>query len=628
MKNRINMLIFHSATFVPKRHKVALMLQKIAYAILLSHSSAKRFGMEETMKKRSNLFCNLVAALLTAVFITIHYYVTLPAINIHSQGFWSTLILYIAVFVILSILIRTLNGGTSADGPIKFNPKTGAVYWNSKGRHRGNRALSGLYITTKLGLAAIALIALILIVGNLISATIFRASAYASVISVQDADFETDIPETNEVTDIALMDTDSATIIGNRALGNLSEVVSQYELSSQYTQINFNDAPQKVSNLEYNGFFKWLNNKDAGIPGYVMVDPVNNVANYVEFETPLKYVTSAYFGEDLHRKLRFEYPTKIFDGCFFEVDEEGNPYYIVSCMNAKVGLFGAMDVTEVIIFNPCDGTSELYKIGEVPQWVDIVFTGDLASQKYNWHGIYSGGFFNSLIGQKGCKQTTDDYGYVMIDDDVWYYTGVTSVIADESNIGFILTNARTGEYKYYSIVGAEEHSAMAAAEGEVQETGYEASFPCLINVAGEASYIMVLKDNNGLVKQYALVNVENYNLVANADTQAEAIASYKKLLIDNKVISPDTEIMEDIPNEGEDEIPYTEVNITVGEVKFATIDGSTYIYLISEDKRLYKAAVEDDETVMFIEPGMNLTLSATESDESGIATFGKWVETE
>lgn len=575
-----------------------------------------------TNKKHSNLFCNIISVLITLVIIAVHYYFALPVLNVHATGFWFTIMFYVAVFMAVSAVIRGANKGNPFGGKIKINGRTGQVSFNVEGGKSSTP--ESLHIISKVCLGIIAACLVIVIVGGLISSPIFRAGAFSSVITVEEADFTTDIPETNEVTDIALMDTDSAIIIGNRALGNLSEVVSQYELSYQYSQINYKHTPQKVANLEYNGFFKWFNNKDAGVPGYVMVDPVKNVANYVELETPLKYVSSAFFGDNLERKLRFDYPTKIFESCYFEIDDEGNPYYIVSCKGAKAGLFGAMDITEVIIFNPCDGSSKLYKIGEVPSWVDIVFNGDLASQKYNWYGTLSGGFINSIIGQKGCKQTTDDYGYVIIEDDVWYYTGVTSVIADESNIGFILTNARTGEYKYYPIVGAEEHSAMGAAEGEVQEKGYQASFPCLINVAGEATYIMVLKDDNGLVKQYSLVNVENYNLVANGDSQAAAIAAYKKLLIENDIISDKTEIMEDVPDDNKPEVNYTDVEVFVSEIKFATIAGSTNIYIVSDDGKLYKAAVADDETVMLIEEWSTVKLSVTEPDESGIYTFAKW----
>lgn len=572
-------------------------------------------------RKHSNLFCNVLTVVIMLVFIAAHYYITLPVINIHSVGFWFTIIFYIIVFILVSSVVRAVNTGNQFGKMFSVSGKNGHVRWSVEGKKAGAE-LKGLHIASKVGWITVGICLLIVIIGALASAPIFRASTYASLIEVTEADFETDMPQTNEVTDIALMDTDSAIVIGNRALGNLSEVVSQYEISEQYTQINYQGTPQKVANLEYNGFFKWINNKSDGVPGYVMVDPIKNVAKYVELGNSLKYVPSAYFNENLYRKLRFSYPTKIFDSCYFEIDEEGNPYYIVSCLGSNAGLFGAMDVNEVILFNPCDGSSKLYQVGEVPQWVDIVYTGDLASKKYNWQGTLSGGYFNSLIGQKGCKQTTDDYGYLMLDDDVWYYTGVTSVISDESNIGFILTNARTGEYKYYPIVGAEEYSAMSAAEGEVQEKGYTASFPCLINVANQATYILVLKDNNGLVKLYALVNVENYSFVATGETQSEAIAAYKRLLINNHIIPENTEVINETP--GEDEENYIDVDVAVKEVRFAVVNGSTFIYLISDNGELYKAEVSEDETVMLIEAGEEYSLTVGEADAKGVYTFYSW----
>ena len=529
-----------------------------------------------------------VGTLLTAVF----YYVSLPPLNAKSTSFWT--------FVLLVVLFYSV--------PIALALKKGIVV-QEKGSQKKVTFSKGLWVLAAIPVA-------VMLIGSAISSTFFNAKAYASIISVTEAEFSKDMPEADSVTNISLMDTASATIIGNRALGALSDVVSQYQLSPAYTQINYKGTPQKVSNLEYVDFFKWMNNRDSGVPGYVMVDPVQNTAEYKKLSTPLRYVESGYFGDDLMRKLRFSYPTKIFDTVNFEIDENGNPFYIVSCMSPKVALFGAMDVSEVIVFNPCDGTSEIYTVEEAPSWIDNVYSGYLATEKYDWYGTLSGGFWNSVVGNKNCKQTTNDFGYIVIGDDVWYFTGVTSVASDESNIGFIITNARTGEYRYYPVVGAEEYSAMGAAEGEVQEKGYVASFPSLINVSGEATYIMVLKDENGLVKLYALVNVENYGIVATGNTQTEAKKAYVALL---KQAGKIDDTLPELPDENA-----LTATVTVSKVRLATVDGNTVVYVTAEDGIVYKGLLASDETLILLDAGMKINVTYTETDHEQIRNLVSW----
>ena len=326
----------------------------------------------------------------------------------------------------------------------------------------------------------------------------------------------------------------------------------------------------------------------------------------------MTYTESAYFSEDLERALRFSYPTKIFGNISFEADETGKVYYVVSCATARVGLFGAMDIDEVILFDPVDGSSTLYALKDVPTWVDIVFDGELACEKYDWQGLYSGGFFNSIIGNKGCKQTTADFGYVMLDDDVWYFTGVTSVTNDASNIGFILSCARTGEYKFYPVIGAEEYSAMGAAQGEVQEKGYVASFPSLVNIPGEPTYIMVLKDANGLVKLYALVNVKQYSIVATGETQAEAIGAYTRLLAQSGV---------DTSGSGYE----TEVTVALTDIRYLNMAGVTYVYLTAEDGAVYRLDFnEKNEAIVLLKAGDRVKLSYREDEESKIRLVSAW----
>lgn len=440
-----------------------------------------------------------------------------------------------------------------------------------------------------------AVVAACYFVGSIAGSTLLRARTYASLLPVKEYDFSRDIEETGQVTDIALMDTASARKFGNRKIGSLSDVVSQFEVEEDYTQISIQGHPMKVSGLKYASFFKWWNNKDKGIPGYVKVNPVNSEAEYVALEQGMKYVPSGYFNFNLQRHVQLKYPTKIISGYHFEIDDDGKPFYICPTMKPRVGLFGGMDVNGVIICNPVDGTCSYYPVNKIPAWVDCVYDGKLLTKKYDWFGTFSGGFWNSIIGQKGCKITTDDFGYKIIGDDVWAYTGVTSVNGDQSNIGFVLMNQRTSEAKYYKVSGAEEHSAMESAEGAVQEKGYKASFPSLINVSGQPTYIMVLKDSAGLVKMYAMVNVEQYNIVATAVSQSEVFSKYRKMLASDGDVKTDEESL-------------IKKTVTVKSVQFIDTEDGTMVYIKDMEGGVYKQAFKENESLIRISEGDSLTI--------------------
>ena len=498
------------------------------------------------------------------------YYAYFPAINIHLEIFWTTLIV---VFLSLAIILGAKSSISQMVGRLSKKPSIKEFSWFAK--------LCSILVIVCVG---------VLIVGSALGATLFRSRAYANLLPVDKREFTEDIEQSDQVTDIALMDTESARVFGNRKIGSLSDVVSQYEIEADYTQISIKGQPMKVSGLKYASFFKWWNNRNSGVPGYVQVNPVNSEAKYVKLTKPMKYVPSAYFNYNLQRHVQLTYPTKIISGYKFEVDDDGNPYYICPTMTARVGLFGGIDVNGVIICDPIDGECKYYAIGDCPSWVDSVYDGHLLTKKYNWHGMLSGGYINSIIGQKGCKQATDDFGYKIIGDDVWVYTGVTSANGDQSNIGFVMMNQRTSEARYYQVSGAEEHSAMSAAEGEVQEKGYKASFPSLINVSGTPTYIMVLKDAGGLVKLYAMVNVEQYNIVATATSQTKVFEEYKTLLAsDGKLETEENDLKED--------------TITVQSVEYIDSDDGTMVYIKDTNHQVYKQAFKEDESLIRISAG-------------------------
>lgn len=508
---------------------------------------------------------SIIATIITLIIGFILNYITLPVWNLRSKSGWGIMLILIGIWI-FSFISSYVSGASD----IK------------------DTAIKNIF---KVGISVFLISAIVFGIGTLLGAQIFNAKSYSSQISVEEADFSKEIKPSNKITDIALMDTESAQIIGNRTLGTLSQIVSQYEVSEDYTQICYKGKPMKVAPLEYAGFFKWFNNRKSGIPGYVMVDPVNNSAEYIECSKPIKYSPSSYFGSNLQRKLRFDYPTSIIEDISFEVDEDGNPYWIASVSTPTVGLFGARKIKSVIVLDACDGTSQKYDLNNIPDWIDNVYKGDYITERYNWYGTLSNGFFNSIISQNGCKKVTDDFGYKVIDNDVYVYTGVTSLLSDQSNIGFIMVNCRTGEYKYFNVNGAEEFSAMEAAEGEVQQYGYNASFPSLVNIEGNPTYIMVLKDSNSIVKMYAMVNVEDYNIVVTAKTQDEVFSKYKKAIgiVDNTESSSN----EALEKENIDEADLDSQSIVVQNIQYIVNDGETTVYITDSNSKVYKSKFDE-----------------------------------
>lgn len=529
----------------------------------------------------------LISFLIVAVLEMAAFYALLPAMNIHSMEFWEFQGFFAVIFLVLTLSMPNME-----QFQFRYN------------------------IVSKIVGILIVLAVVFIIVGNIISAKIFNAGKYSSLIDINNTKFEEAVKQTDTITDVALMDTASAKVVGQRAIGALSDVVSQYEISNNYSQIALNGAPMKVASLEYAGFFKWFNNRKNGIPGYVLVDAVDFEADYVKLKKPIKYTLSGWFNDNLERHLRFKYPTEIFEGYYFELDEEGNPYYICPTMTAKVGVFGGFDVDGVVICDPCTGDCKKYDLEDVPRWVDRVYDGDLIERKYNWHGMLSDGFWNSIIGQKDCKQATEDYGYKVIDNDVWIYTGVTSVIDDSSNIGFVLVNARTGKANYFNVAGAEEFSAMEAAEGQVQNLGYKAAFPSLINIDGRPTYFMVLKDKGDLVKQYALVDVKKYSIVATGTTQKDTLNTYRKLIRENGIA---TEIKkEDLTEQ------YAHERVTVKDIKYVNLTEGTFVYITGTNGNVYKEKFSDDETLIFIQENDIIEIYYEEDEATGICNIEEW----
>ena len=445
-----------------------------------------------------------------------------------------------------------------------------------------------------------------------------NAERYASVLTTTDGVFAEDIEEV-DYSEVPVIDRDSAVLLGNRAMGSIPEYVSQFEIADTYSQINYQGRPVRVSPLVYADFFKWLANRDQGIPAYVLVDMVTQEAEVVRLESPIRYSDSEPLARNVDRYVQLSYPTYLFDQKSFELDESGTPWWVYPVQSKTIGLFGGTTIARVVLVNACTGETADYAVGECPTWVDRAYPSDLLIEQYNWSGAYSGGWLNSWLGQEGVVRTTPGtngqlgYNYLAQGEDIYLYTGVTSVTADDSSVGFILVNQRTGESHFYSVAGATEASAMASAEGQLQNLRYRATYPLLLNVAGQPTYFVSLKDDAGLVKMFAMVNIEQYQSVATGATVEECQEAYLALLAADGLLSE---------GEAAEASGTVEVSGEVATIAQAVVDGNSHFYVTlagDESGAIYDFALPGLLEIVTYQPGDAIAFRCAEKNEAAAA---------
>lgn len=520
----------------------------------------------------------------TLLFGLGYFYFELPALNFHAEEFYVFVFLLCAVYCVCAVLTSGFQG-EGVKGYFGFVKKQCTIPF----------------------LVLVALIAAI-IIGGLTSWVVIRAGSYSKLLSIKDGDFASEVEEIS-YNQIPMLDEDSAARLGSRKLGELADMVSQFEILPSYTQINYQGRPVRVTSLAYGDLVKWFTNRSAGLPAYLIIDMVTQEAEVVRLDEGMKYTTAEHFGRYLPRHLRFHYPTYMFADPVFEINEEGEPYWVCPRMVKTIGLFGGTDIQGAVLVNAVTGESQYYE--EVPNWVDHVYDANLIMEQYDYYGMYHNGFINSIFGQRDVTHTTEGYNYIAIGDDVYMYTGVTSVTSDQSNIGFILSNQRTKETHFYSVAGATEASAQASAMSQVQQMRYVATFPLLLNIADQPTYFMSLKGEDGLVKMYAMVNVQQYNIVETGSTVAECEANYRRALADSGLISDGD--AEAVPSDQE------EISGAIAEIRTAVLDGNSYYFLRLEGQdTFYAVNAAENPLAVILNAGDQVTIAYTAGEGGGI----------
>ncbi len=533
------------------------------------------------MKK--NIPLSILKWIITALVAGGYYWFVLPPINLKSRDFWS----FVSFIIIISVVIHAFSQIVAF---IKENKNPVKIAGIPK------ISLKSLGKPIKFALISVLTIVILSGLASIVGAEIFNARSYNNLITLTDGDFIEDVAEISQE-QIPVVDKDTASRLGQRKLGEMSDLVSQFEIEEIYTQINYRGKPVRVTPLMYGDIIKWFNNRSEGIPAYITVDMTTQETELVRLNEGIKYSESEYFMRDLYRALRFKYPTMIFDNISFEIDDNGTPYWIASVVDYRIGFWSGSDIDGIVMLNAVTGDSKYYSLTEVPTWVDQVYDSNMILEQLVYNGKYRSGFFNSIFGQRGVLQPTDGYNYLAMDDDVFLYTGMTSVTSDESNVGFVLTNLRTKDTKFYTIPGAEEYSAMSSAEGQVQHLKYSATFPLLLNVSDRPTYFMSLKDGAGLVKMYAFVDVNQYQIVGTGNSVESARADYISKL--------KTENVTDLPQDETNEIEGV-----IEKINSAVVEGNTVYYIKLEDnENVYTAQITKSDLLPFAKIGDTVKLT-------------------
>ena len=575
-------------------------------------------------KKILKLIINIIVTLIGGA---VAYYLMLPALNFKAMEFYYFIAVVIAIYI----------GMTFLTSKAFIKPEYIAYVKKQS------------IVPIAIGLV----FALVLGIGYLTSAALFRAKAYSRIIEVETENFGesedsiTTITSLEDFSSVPMIDKDVALNLANKKLGDLSQWVSQFVIDETYsTQINYKGNPYRIFPLKYGDVFKWIKNTRDGLPAYLAVNMYTQEANAVVLEDMqlpnIKVSTSEYFNEKLTRVLRFAYPTYMFGTPSLEIDENGHPWWVCERIDKTVGLIGGSDVIGVVLVDACDKNNieyydiETVKNNEAIQWIDQIYSEDLLVQQYNYYGKYSGGFINAYIGQSGVVSTTSGSSYIASGDDVWLYTGVTSVTNDDSIVGFAIINQRTKEAVFQRISGTTEAGAEISAEGIVADKGWDATFPILLNIDSEATYFMALKDNN-VVKSYAMVSVERVQDAVrsedddNPDLEAclkayvnKVKASTKKVLeINYNAVLPDAIGGEDsgnADNSNETQAKIETITGVITDIRPVVINGNSVYYIaVDGQATYYSISAADDETVVILNVGDTVKISYKTAEGNIIA---------
>ena len=527
------------------------------------------------------------------VFLFLVYYLALPIFNFRNVGFYIYLSLIAAYILIIvkEVLVykkKVIGHEDDACDGIKYDYTTGKFY-------KGKKVISQKYsFINVLGynlLITFGGLLLVLIIIGLSGAKIFNAKKYYSQLEVSNGtmeEFETVFNYDSGSVKLPILDSDLAFKL---AQAKLSQYGAQYTIDyDNFTLISITrDGEEqlvRIAPLEYSNFFVSLNRMNQGTVGYIEVNVITKEAKIVEFEDGLKYMPSAILSKDLDRYIRFNFPSEIVEGKYFEIDDNGNPYWVVPTLKKEIGIAQGPSAKGLIIVDPISGEIKKYKLGEEPEWVDRATHEYIADIQTTNSFKFKNGWFNAVLGQKKeVFQISDGYNYFIKDGKTYYVSCITSPNEnDQTSIGFVTINLKNREATFYAIDGITEMRAREIAENDyrVKAQAFTSTWPILIDMNGVPTYFLVLK-NEVQAQMIVFIDVETGIKVGMGENIEAAKSDYLKQLDvninDSKTVSSKVIYIRDLDSriefmlEGIDRYFVVDVNEkTANEIRFMQVN--------------------------------------------------------
>ena len=434
--------------------------------------------------------------------------------------------------------------------------------------------------------------------------TYFHANAYSELIDINEDTFDQDVQTVN-VSTLPIVDKQFGEKLGSLLLGSFPGIGSEFE-TGEYSDIIYQGEQYLVAPLEYRGIFKWFNNNDVGTPGYIMINKVTAESKLINIrETSgegMKYTPSAYFNQDLNRYAYMNGMHKYqFEAQYFEIDESGNPYYVLQYSLPTIFINGGRDIAKIAIVNAITGEIGIYDPDEVPNWVESVYPSGLLLTQLNYWGALQDGWLNSIFTQRGVLQSSNGKRTIMNEGELYYFTGLTSAGSDESTIGFVYMNTRTKETKLYKFPGATEQAAMNKVLTLLPQNNISTSFPIPINVNGVPTYFIAIKGEDGRILRYVFMSVQELEVYGIEETKSRAYTLY----------------LQSLGSSNTDDL--NQVIGTITEITSYVLDGNTIYWIELDNDELYMinvASFETDVMMYFISLEINDQITILEQDNT------------